>query len=88
MKSRNRCLNLTNYESIPSPNTLPTLITTEDVLKAFGRYRRESNETDRQMAAALGIKRVTFTAWLQGADLPKKCILARIAGFLRRVGYL
>jgi len=36
----------------------------------------------------LGIKRATLIAWLQGADPPQKCILARLAGFLRRVGYL
>jgi hypothetical protein len=36
----------------------------------------------------LGIKRATLMAWLQRADPPQKCILARLAGFLRRVGYL
>jgi len=63
-------------------------MTIEDVLKALDRYTRESNESDRRTAAMLGIKRATLIAWLQGADPPKKCILARVAGFLRRVGYL
>ena len=67
---------------------LPAFMTTEDVLKALGRYTKESNESDRRTAAMLGIKRTTLIAWLQGADPPKKCILARLAGFLRRVGYL
>jgi hypothetical protein len=67
---------------------LPALMTTEDVLKALGRYSKESNESDRRTAAMLGIKRATLIAWLQGADPPQKCILARLAGFLRRVGYL
>jgi hypothetical protein len=63
-------------------------MTTEDVLEALGRYTRESNESDRRTAAILGIKCVTLRAWLQGADPPRKFILARLAGFLRRVGYL
>ena len=61
---------------------------TEDVLKALGRYTSEAEESDRRTAAMLGIKRGTLRAWLRGADLPKKFILARLAGFLRRVGYL
>jgi transcriptional regulator with XRE-family HTH domain len=63
-------------------------MTTGDVLKALGRYTIESNENDRRTAAMLGVKRATLRAWLQGADPPRKCILARLAGFLRRVGYL
>ena len=68
--------------------SLPALMTTEDVLKALGRYTRESNESDRRTAAMLGIKRATLRAWLQDGDPPHKRILARLAGFLRRVGYL
>ena len=30
----------------------------------------------------LGIKRATLKAWLDGADPPQKCMLARLAGFL------
>jgi len=67
---------------------LPAPMTTEDVMKALNRYTSEAKETDRQTAAMLGIKRATLRAWLQGADRPQKCILARLAGFLRRVGYL
>jgi transcriptional regulator with XRE-family HTH domain len=62
-------------------------MTIEDVLKALDRYTRESNESDRRTAAMVGIKRATLIAWLQGTDSPQKCILARLAGFLRRVGY-
>src|SRR5262249_28883738 len=36
----------------------------------------------------LGIKRSILAGWLRGADPPQKRILARVAGFLRRVGYL
>ena len=67
---------------------LPALMTAEDVLKALGRYTKESNESDRRTAAMLGVKRTTLIAWLQDADPPQRRILARVAGFLRRVGYL
>lgn len=60
----------------------------EDVLKALGRYTSEAEESDQRTAARLGIKRATLRGWLHGADRPKKFILARLAGFLRRVGYL
>jgi transcriptional regulator with XRE-family HTH domain len=63
-------------------------VTTEDVLNALGRYTRESEESDRQTAAKLGINRLTLKAWLRGALPPERCLLARVAGFLRRVGYL
>jgi transcriptional regulator with XRE-family HTH domain len=63
-------------------------LTTEDVLNALGRYTKESNESDRQTATKLGINRLTLNAWLRGVDAPQRCLLARLAGFLRRVGYL
>jgi transcriptional regulator with XRE-family HTH domain len=63
-------------------------MTTEDVVKALARYTTEANATDQQTARILGIKRATLRAWLEGADSPQKCVLARSAGFLRRAGYL
>ena len=63
-------------------------MTTEEVLKALGRYAQESCESDRQTATKLGVNRMTLTAWLGGRDRPQRCMLARLAGFLRRVGYL
>jgi hypothetical protein len=63
-------------------------MTTEDVLEALARYAREANENDRRTAAILGIKRKTLRAWLDGTDPPKRFTLARLAGFLKRVGYL
>ena len=67
---------------------LPGLMTTEDVIKAFSRYTSEAEESDRRTAAMLGIRRATLRAWLDGGDPPAKITLARLAGFLRRVGYL
>jgi hypothetical protein len=63
-------------------------MSTEEVLKALERYTEESHESDRQTATKLGINRMTLTAWLRGIDRPQRCLLARLAGFLRRVGYL
>jgi transcriptional regulator with XRE-family HTH domain len=67
---------------------LSARMTTEEVLKALGRYTEESRESDRQTATKLGVNRMTLTAWLGGRDRPQRCMLARLAGFLRRVGYL
>jgi len=63
-------------------------MTTEEVLQALGRYTEESRESDRQTATKLGVNRMTLSAWLGGTDRPQRCMLARLAGFLRRVGYL
>jgi transcriptional regulator with XRE-family HTH domain len=67
---------------------LSARMTTEEVLKALERYAEESRESDRQTATKLGVKRMTLTAWLGGRDRPHRRMLARLAGFLRRVGYL
>jgi transcriptional regulator with XRE-family HTH domain len=63
-------------------------MTTEDVLEALGRYTEESSESERQTATKLGVKRMTLSAWLGGKDRPQRFMLARLAGFLRRAGYL
>ena len=63
-------------------------MSTEEVLRALERYTEESPESNRQTATKLGVNRATLTAWLVGRDRPQRCILARLAGFLRRVGYL
>ena len=63
-------------------------MTTDEVLDALGRYRKDSKETDRQTATKLGIRRSVLWDWLQGSIQPEKCALARLAGFLKRVGYL
>jgi hypothetical protein len=63
-------------------------MTTEEVLRALGRYTEESSESERQTATKLGVNRMTLTAWLGGKDRPQRFMLARLAGFLKRVGYL
>jgi transcriptional regulator with XRE-family HTH domain len=63
-------------------------MTTDDVLEALHRYTRESDDTQRQTAAKLGVTESLLLDWLQGAVRPEKNLLARLAGFLRRVGYI
>src|ERR1700742_5053576 len=53
---------------------LPRVMTTEEILKALGRYAKESCESDRQTATTLGVKRMTLTAWLGGRDRPQRCM--------------
>ena len=63
-------------------------MTTDEVLDALGRYTKDSKESDRQTAATLGIRRSILLDWLRRKTQPQKCALARLAGFLRRAGYL
>jgi len=63
-------------------------MTTDKVLDALGRYTKDSKESDRQTATKLGIRRSVLGDWLRGRIQPEKSALARLAGFLKRVGYL
>jgi transcriptional regulator with XRE-family HTH domain len=63
-------------------------MTTDEVLDALGRYTKDSKESDRQTATKLGVTRPILWDWLRGRTQPEKCVLARLAGFLKRVGYL
>lgn len=63
-------------------------MTTDEVLDALGRYTKDSKESDRQTATKLGIRRSILCDWLGGRIQPEKCAIARLAGFLKRVGYL
>ena len=64
------------------------LMSTEEVLQALTRYTKETNDSDHQTATKLGVNCMTLSTWLHGKEPPQKCTLARLAGFLRRVGYL
>jgi transcriptional regulator with XRE-family HTH domain len=63
-------------------------MTTDEVMDALGRYTKDSKETDRQTAAKLGVTRSVLWDWLRGKTQPERCTLARLAGFLKRSGYL
>jgi len=60
----------------------------QDVLNGLRRYLSESADDRRNIAAKIGISWITLSAWLAGEAEPPKRILARVAGFLRRSGYL
>src|SRR3984893_19009566 len=61
-------------------------MSTEEVLQALTRYTKETNDSERQTATKLGVNCMTLSTWLHGKEPPQKCTLARLAGFLRRVG--
>jgi len=63
-------------------------MSTEEVLQALTRYTKETNDSERQTATKLGVNCMTLSTWLHRKEPPQKCTLARLAGFLRRVGYL
>jgi len=63
-------------------------MTTDEVLDALEKYTKESDDSTRETATKLGVNQVTLSTWLNRAARPEKCVLARLAGFLRRVGYI
>jgi hypothetical protein len=63
-------------------------MTTDELMDALGRYAKDSKESDRETAAKLGITRSLLGDCLCGKTQLQKSTLARIAGFLKRVGYL
>jgi hypothetical protein len=63
-------------------------MTPDEVLDALGRYAKDSQKSDRETAAELGIRQAVLWDWLGRKVPPEKSGLARIAGFLRRVRYL
>lgn len=60
----------------------------KEILAALGRYSKETAATERQIATKVGIKRLTLRACLSGQHKPDKYLLARLAGFLKRSGYI
>jgi len=60
----------------------------QDICDALRRYLGESGDDRREIATKIGISWITLSAWLAGEAEPPKRILARVAGFLRRFGYL
>jgi hypothetical protein len=63
-------------------------MSTEEVLDALEKYTKESTETHRETATKLGVNQITLKTWLRRGTHPEKCMLARLAGFLRRAGYI
>ena len=63
-------------------------MSTDEVLDALEKYTKESDESNRETATKLGVNQVTLSTWLKRVARPEKRVLARLAGFLRRVGYI
>jgi hypothetical protein len=60
----------------------------QDVLIGLRRYLSESEDDQREIATKIGVSWIILSAWLAGESEPHKRILTRVAGFLRRFGYL
>jgi transcriptional regulator with XRE-family HTH domain len=60
----------------------------QDICDALRRYLSESEDDQREIATKIGISWNTLSAWLAGETEPPKSMLARVAGFLKRSGYL
>ena len=60
----------------------------QDTVDALRRYLRESEDDRRETATKIGISWITLSAWLADGEEPQQRILVRVAGFLRRFGYL
>jgi hypothetical protein len=60
----------------------------QDVCDALRRCLSESENDPRESATKIGVSWIILSAWLAGEAEPNKRILAQVAGFLRRFGYL
>ena len=60
----------------------------DELMEALKRYLKESGETERTVAARIGLNYHTLRRWLSDKDSPQKGKLALTANFLRRAGYL
>jgi hypothetical protein len=63
-------------------------VNAQDICDALRRYLSESEDDRREIAAKVGISWITLSAWLAGETELPNSMLARVAGFLRRSGYL
>jgi DNA-binding XRE family transcriptional regulator len=63
-------------------------MTPEELIKVLKQYRRESNQSERLLAARIGVNHHTLHHWLTSEESPMRGRLALAACFLRRVGYM
>jgi hypothetical protein len=66
----------------------PLRMNAAKVIEAFYNYARDTDDTPRQTATRIGVPIKTLRAWLEGQAQPPKRLTLRLAGFLRRVGYI
>jgi hypothetical protein len=60
----------------------------QDIVNGLRRYLGESGDDCHEIATKIGISWIILSAWLTGEAEPHKRSVARVAGFLRRFGYL
>jgi transcriptional regulator with XRE-family HTH domain len=84
----NTYFSLKKWTILPLSLSSKPLMSTDEVLDALERYTKESDDSDRETATKLGVNQLTLSTWLNRVARPEKCVLARLAGFLRRVGYI
>ena len=58
------------------------------IVNQTSHSRRRALARNINLCCFLFVNRRTLTGWPSGRDLPHRSMLARLAGFLRRVGYL
>ncbi len=58
------------------------------VIEAFRKYARETEDSTREIATKIGVPVKTLQTWLEGQAQPTKRLMVRLAGFLRREGYI
>jgi hypothetical protein len=63
-------------------------MTVAKVIEAFLKYASDTDDTARQTATKIGVPLKTLRTWLEGQAQHTKRPIARLAGFLRRAGYL
>jgi hypothetical protein len=63
-------------------------MTPEELIKVLKQYRRESNQSERLLAARIGMNHHTLHHRLISEESPIRGRLALAACFLRRVGYM
>jgi hypothetical protein len=73
---------------LPNKKTDENGMNAQDILDALRRYLSESEDDRREIATKIGVSWITLSAWLAGEAEPPKRILGRVAGFLKRFGYL
>ena len=73
---------------MPNKKTDENTMNAQDILIGLRRYLSESEDDPREVATKIGVSWINLSAWLAGEEEPHKRILARVAGFLRRSGYL
>jgi hypothetical protein len=72
----------------PQLDLEPLRMTAVKVIGAFCKYARDTDDTPRQIATRIGVPLKILRTWLEGQAQPTRRLTTRLAGFLRRSGYI